>query len=52
VASDNRTSSSSLRSESWRLSFGNGCGARNFPGVYTEANSEEIRPFIYRAAEN
>jgi secreted trypsin-like serine protease len=33
-------------------SFGNGCGARNFPGVYTEANSEEIRPFIYRAAEN
>ncbi len=33
-------------------SFGNGCGARNFPGVYTEANSENIRPFIYRAAEN
>jgi secreted trypsin-like serine protease len=33
-------------------SFGNGCGARNFPGVYTEANSEEIRSFIYRAAEN
>ena len=33
-------------------SFGNGCGPRNFPGVYTEANSEEIRSFIYRAAEN
>ncbi len=33
-------------------SFGNGCGARNFPGVYTEANSDEIRPFIYRAAGN
>jgi secreted trypsin-like serine protease len=33
-------------------SFGNGCGAKNFPGVYTEANSEDIRPFIYRAAEN
>lgn len=33
-------------------SFGNGCGARNFPGVYAEANSEDIRPFIYRAAEN
>ena len=33
-------------------SFGNGCGAKNFPGVYTEANSEDIRPFIYRAAAN
>jgi secreted trypsin-like serine protease len=33
-------------------SFGNGCGARNFPGVYTEANSDEIRPFIERAAAN
>jgi secreted trypsin-like serine protease len=33
-------------------SFGNGCGARNFPGVYTEANSDDIRPFIYRAAGN
>ncbi|MDP8901597.1 MAG: serine protease [Actinomycetota bacterium] len=33
-------------------SFGNGCGAKNFPGVYTEANSEGIRPFIYTAAEN
>ena len=31
-------------------SFGNGCGARNFPGVYTEANSEDIRPFVYGAA--
>jgi len=33
-------------------SFGNGCGAKNFPGVYTEANSEDIRPFIYTAAGN
>lgn len=33
-------------------SFGKGCRARNFPGVYTEANSDEIRPFIYRAAGN
>ena len=33
-------------------SFGRGCGARKFPGVYTEANAEEIRPYIYRAAEN
>ena len=33
-------------------SFGNGCGARNFPGVYAEANSEQIRPFIYKAAKN
>ena len=33
-------------------SFGRGCGSRNFPGVYTEANSEDIRPFIYRAAGN
>lgn len=32
-------------------SFGNGCGAKNFPGVYTEANSQDIRPFIYRAAD-
>ncbi len=31
-------------------SFGNGCGAEGFPGVYTEANAENIRPFIYRAA--
>ena len=31
-------------------SFGNGCGARKYPGVYTEANSEDIMPFIYRAA--
>jgi secreted trypsin-like serine protease len=33
-------------------SFGKGCGARKYPGVYTEANSEDIRPFIFRAAEN
>ncbi len=32
-------------------SFGRGCGAED-PGVYTEANAEDIRPFIYRAAEN
>jgi secreted trypsin-like serine protease len=31
-------------------SFGNGCGAKNFPGVYTEANSEDIRPFISETA--
>jgi secreted trypsin-like serine protease len=31
-------------------SFGNGCGAKNFPGVYTEANSEDIRPFISKTA--
>jgi secreted trypsin-like serine protease len=33
-------------------SFGNGCAVRNFPGVYTEANSQNIRSFIYRAAGN
>jgi secreted trypsin-like serine protease len=33
-------------------SFDNGCGAKNSPGIYTEANSEDIRPFIYRAAAN
>lgn len=31
-------------------SFGAGCGARGFPGVYTEANSSYIRPFIFNAA--
>ena len=31
-------------------SFGRGCGARNYPGVYAEANAEKIRSFIYRAA--
>jgi secreted trypsin-like serine protease len=31
-------------------SFGAGCGSRGYPGVYAEANSENIRPFIYRAA--
>ena len=31
-------------------SFGTGCGAEGYPGVYTETNSDDIRPFIYRAA--
>jgi secreted trypsin-like serine protease len=31
-------------------SFGAGCGARGFPGVYAETNSDEIRGFIYRTA--
>lgn len=31
-------------------SFGAGCGSRGYPGVYAEANSSSIRPFIYRAA--
>jgi len=33
-------------------SFGTGCGVRNFPGVYTEANNANIRDFIYTAAAN
>ena len=31
-------------------SFGAGCGARNFPGVYTEVNNGNIREFIVTAA--
>jgi secreted trypsin-like serine protease len=31
-------------------SFGNGCGARGFPGVYAEANNESIRGCIYDTA--
>lgn len=31
-------------------SFGSGCGARDYPGVYAEANAQDIRSFIYRAA--
>ena len=31
-------------------SFGTGCGAQGFPGVYAETNAEEIRNFIYSAA--
>lgn len=31
-------------------SFGNGCGARGYPGVYTEANARSIRSFVYDAA--
>jgi secreted trypsin-like serine protease len=30
-------------------SFGAGCGARGFPGVYAEANSKSIRTFIMNA---
>ena len=33
-------------------SFGVGCGAQGYPGVYAEANSPGIRPFIVRAANN
>jgi secreted trypsin-like serine protease len=33
-------------------SFGIGCGANGYPGVYAEANNENIRDFIYTAAEN
>jgi secreted trypsin-like serine protease len=31
-------------------SFGRGCGARGFPGVYTEVNAHAIRAFIVNAA--
>jgi secreted trypsin-like serine protease len=31
-------------------SFGNGCGARGYPGVYTEVNARAIRTFIVNAA--
>ena len=31
-------------------SFGNGCGAAGFPGVYAEANASSIRGFIFDAA--
>jgi secreted trypsin-like serine protease len=31
-------------------SFGNGCGARGYPGVYTEVNARAIRTFIVDAA--
>jgi secreted trypsin-like serine protease len=31
-------------------SFGTGCGTRQYPGVYTEANSPGIRGFILRSA--
>ena len=31
-------------------SFGRGCGARGYPGVYTEVNARAIRAFIVNAA--
>jgi secreted trypsin-like serine protease len=31
-------------------SFGKGCGARGYPGVYTEVNARAIRSFIVNAA--
>ncbi len=31
-------------------SFGRGCGARGYPGVYTEVNAREVRSFIVNAA--
>jgi secreted trypsin-like serine protease len=31
-------------------SFGEGCGARGYPGVYTEVNAPAIRTFIVDAA--
>lgn len=31
-------------------SFGNGCGAKGFPGVYSEVNAASIRNFITNAA--
>lgn len=31
-------------------SFGAGCGARGYPGVYAETNATEIRPFIMNRA--
>jgi secreted trypsin-like serine protease len=31
-------------------SFGKGCGARGYPGVYTEVNAHAIRSFIVNAA--
>ncbi len=46
------TANNGARRQIGITSFGNGCGATGFPGVYTEANSDDIRPFIYRAAGN
>jgi secreted trypsin-like serine protease len=33
-------------------SFGRGCGAEGYPGVYTEVNAPSIRNFIQQAASN
>ncbi len=33
-------------------SFGFGCGAPGFPGVYSEVNNPSIRSFIVNAASN
>ncbi|WP_228282448.1 S1 family peptidase [Rubrobacter tropicus] len=43
-------STSSGRYQIGITSFGAGCGAQGFPGVYAEANSGPIRSFIYNAA--
>jgi secreted trypsin-like serine protease len=32
-------------------SFGRGCGASGYPGVYTEVNARAVKPFIVNAAE-
>jgi secreted trypsin-like serine protease len=41
---------SGVRRQIGITSFGNGCGAPGFPGVYTEVNAASIYNFIQRAA--
>jgi secreted trypsin-like serine protease len=41
---------SGVRRQIGITSFGNGCGAPGFPGVYTEVNASSIYNFIKRAA--